>query len=270
MSGRKHVGGRNLLHATVVGAALLVLAAVALIWSSDLFVLIVLAVVAAAYLDMDRVIRHTASPVISVSLVAAGVLLAGTHLFGFSGQVGGIVTLLGATVAWLLAKDVTQERLARATATVFAGVWILLFASFALIILQHSDGEQRLAVTIGVVALADIGGYAIGVPFGRHKLSARLSPNKTVEGVLGAVTVATAGAAFVWPWLFDQPVWHGIAFGFVVAVACIVGDIAESGVKRALDVKDLGSLLPGHGGVLDRVDGLLFALPVATLVFTLI
>lgn len=270
MSDRKHVGGRDLVHATLVGAALLLLVAVALTWRSDLFVLIVLAVVVAAFVDMDRALRHTVRPVPSVSIVAAAILLPAAHLYGPAGQVAGVVALLAGSVAWLLARDVNPTRVAKAAATVFAGVWVGLFASFALVMLQHSDGQQRLAVTIGVVALADIGGYAIGVPFGRHKLSVRLSPNKTIEGVLGAVIVATAGAVVVWPWLFHEPAWHGAVFGVVVAVAGIVGDIAESGVKRALDVKDLGSLLPGHGGVLDRVDGLLFALPVATLVFTLI
>lgn len=270
VSARGHVGGRDLVAATVVGGVLLALVAAALWWRSDVFVAVVLLAVVAAFVDLCRVLTGAAQPVLIVLVLGAAVMLPATYVAGASGQVGGVFTVLVGAIIWLLSGEVNSSRLSRTAGTVLAGVWVLLPASFALILITYADGQTRLAFTIGIVALTDIAGYAIGVPFGRHKLSARLSPNKTIEGLLGGVIVSMVVAALMWPALFDGVLWHGVVFGLVVAIACAVGDIAESGVKRALGVKDFGTFLPGHGGVLDRIDGLLFALPVATVVFFLL
>jgi len=268
MSARTHVGGRDLLAATIVGVLLLVVVVGALWWRAEALVVVVVAVVIAAFVDLHRVLRATHRVALPVLIMAACVIMPATFLFGANGQLAGVLALFASAVVWLLVGEVTQTRVAQMAATVLAGLWVLLPASFAFTIIGAADGKIRLAVVIGVVALTDIAGYAIGVPFGRHKLSARLSPNKTIEGLGGGVLVSVVAAAFVWPVVFaEAPIWQGAVFGVAVSLAAVFGDIAESGVKRALGVKDFGTFLPGHGGVLDRVDGLLFALPVAALLF---
>ncbi len=271
MSARAHIGGRDLVAATGVGVLLLALVAGVLWWRSDALVGVVLAVVIAAFVDVSRVLDGARKPVLSVLVMAALVIMPATFLYGAEGQIAGVLTLFGSAVVWLLTADVSLSRLAQTAATLLAGIWVLVPASFALLLVTTANGTAKLAFVIAVVALTDSAGYAIGVPFGRHKLSQRLSPNKTVEGLLGGVGASVIGAAIAWPLVFDGASrWQGVAFGLIVAIVAAVGDIAESGAKRALDAKDFGTLLPGHGGVLDRIDGLLFALPVATVLFAVL
>jgi len=271
MSGRPHVGGRDLLAATVVGVVLVATVAVALWWRSELFIAVVLVAVIAAFVDLTRVLDETRRPSRTVLIIASCAIMPASFLYGANGQIAGVLILLFGAVIWLLARDVTAIRLSRTAATVLAGVWVLVPASFALVIISADNGRLRLAAVIGVVALTDIAGYAVGVPFGRHKLSPRLSPNKTIEGLAGGVGVSVVVTALTWPLVFNgAAMWHGALFGFIVSVAAVFGDIAESGVKRALEVKDFGTFLPGHGGVLDRIDGLVFGLPVAAALFAVL
>ena len=271
MSGRPHVGGRDLVAATLVGVVLVATVAVALWWRSEVFIAVVAIAVIAAFLDLGRVLDEPRRPVTSVLVITAVVIMPTSFLYGANGQIAAVLLLLFTANNWLLAREVTAQRLSRTAATLLAGVWVLIPASFALVLVAADNGRAQLAVVIGVVALTDIAGYAVGVPFGRHKLSPRLSPNKTIEGLAGGVGISVVATAAVWPQVFtDAALWQGAVFGLIVSVTAVFGDIAESGVKRALGVKDFGSLLPGHGGVLDRIDGLLFALPVATVLFAVL
>lgn len=271
MSTRPHVGGRDLLAAILVGIVLVATVTVALWWRSELFIAVVLIAVIAAFVDLTRVLDETRRPSRSVLIVASCVIMPASFLYGANGQIAGVLALLFASVFWLLARDVTATRLSRTAATMLAGVWVLVPASFALVMISADNGQLRLAAVIAVVALTDIAGYAVGVPFGRHKLSPRLSPNKTIEGLAGGVGFSVVATALAWPLVFDgTTVWQGAMFGFIVSVTAVFGDIAESGVKRALEVKDFGTFLPGHGGVLDRIDGLVFALPVAAALFAVL
>ncbi len=148
--------------------------------------------------------------------------------------------------------------------TVFFGLWVGFLGSFAVLLVQRPGvGPLAVMAVIGAAILSDIGGYAFGVTLGRHKLAPRVSPNKTWEGLLGGLLVATVAGAVVLPLFGDRftPLIGAMIAG-TAAIASVVGDLAESMVKRGFGVKDLGDVLPGHGGVLDRVDGILFALPV--------
>jgi phosphatidate cytidylyltransferase len=142
-----------------------------------------------------------------------------------------------------------------------AVTWVGLCGSYAALLLRAPDGVGLfLGAVVGTVAY-DVGGLFIGRNAGRQPLSTA-SPNKTVEGLLGgcvvAIIVCVIYGASVAP--FDG-IWHGFALGLTVAVAAPLGDLCESLVKRDLGVKDMGGLLPGHGGFLDRFDALLFVLP---------
>lgn len=162
--------------------------------------------------------------------------------------------------AWLC----TQWRARSLPVLVFAG-WLTLVPSWwALGELQVRPGE--LLALLGVVWLMDTGAYLVGRAWGRHKLAAVISPGKTWEGVAGGTaTVAVYYLVLSW----SLPDWHwwasgkGVTLFFCVTVASVIGDLLESWVKRQAGVKDSGTLLPGHGGILDRIDSMTSSLPVA-------
>lgn len=127
------------------------------------------------------------------------------------------------------------------------------------LILYQDFGIAYMFWLLVVVALTDIGAFFTGKAIGKTKFS-DTSPNKTIEGVFGGVAIATIGGSFVGLWVVDG--WISVLITFVVAVASIFGDLFESHLKREAGVKDSGDLLPGHGGILDRIDGYLFAAPI--------
>ena len=124
-------------------------------------------------------------------------------------------------------------------------------------------GRTRIAVFILVTVFSDIGGYAAGVRFGRHPMAPSLSPKKSWEGFAGSVLACgVVGALAVWL-LLDGAWWGGAVLGVLVAGCATVGDLIESSIKRDVGIKDMSSLLPGHGGLMDRLDSLVVCAPVA-------
>jgi phosphatidate cytidylyltransferase len=150
--------------------------------------------------------------------------------------------------------------------TIFVAAWIALGA-FAFDIINADDYRVLVAAVVGIVALVDIAQYFAGRSFGSRQLAPVISPKKTIEGLMGGVVTALilgAALSFIAP--FD--LGSGLLLGAVVAVFAPLGDLAVSGVKRSLDIKDMGSIVPGHGGMLDRIDGLLFVIPAAWVAYT--
>jgi phosphatidate cytidylyltransferase len=200
--------------------------------------------------------------------VYGGVLLA---LVG--GQAGGLVWLLGGFLATfplafvLYALSSTRAPTTAALgSTVLGSAWIGFGLGFVLLLrLMHTEGRLIALTVVLTVFAADTVAYLVGRFAGRHRLAPRLSPKKTWEGLLGG---AAAGIFVSFVALYDTrqhylSVWQAVVLGVVVVTAAVVGDLFESALKRDLEVKDTGSLLGGHGGVLDRVDALLFAAPAA-------
>jgi phosphatidate cytidylyltransferase len=118
--------------------------------------------------------------------------------------------------------------------------------------------------------LSDTGGYAAGVFLGKHPMAPTISPKKSWEGFGGSVVAAAGGSAVVLYLWLDVAFYWGLLFGAAIAVVAVLGDLAESMLKRDLRIKDMSQLLPGHGGLMDRLDSILFAVPTAYLLLTLI
>jgi phosphatidate cytidylyltransferase len=125
-------------------------------------------------------------------------------------------------------------------------------------------------VTLAGVVLSDTGGYAAGVFFGRRPMAPTVSPKKSWEGLAGSLVATAVGAALLLYFLFDVAPWWGAVFGLAVSAASVLGDLGESMIKRDLRVKDMSNLLPGHGGLMDRLDSILFAAPTAYVLLTVI
>ncbi|MDF1594646.1 MAG: phosphatidate cytidylyltransferase [Acidimicrobiia bacterium] len=206
-------------------------------------------------------------------------------LFGIVGAVGALVGAwvagpiaaagftAGTAVAILLWYSllVRKNPLGNAAITMLGVLWIPVMFSFAAPIARHADHRPLIIAVVVATGILDIGSFFAGKRWGRRRLSPQLSPNKTVEGLLGGILLATAVTVLLTfiPW-FEPLDWKaGLGLAAVVAVFGPVGDLAESLIKRSLGIKDMGAILPGHGGVLDRVDGFLFTIPVAYFFFRL-
>ena len=135
--------------------------------------------------------------------------------------------------------------------------------SFQIAIRMGTNGRQWLVFLYFVIWASDIGAYSIGIPFGKHRLYEKISPKKSIEGLIGALA-ASAGMALLCRAWFMPPLglWETVMLGLVLAGVGTLGDLTESLLKRAAGVKDSGNLIPGHGGILDRMDSMMFAAPV--------
>ncbi len=256
--------GRDLPIAIVSGLALVAGFLGTLLWHPAAFTVLVTLMVLFGLAETARVCRQHQVPVATpVALLAALVLLIGAYRAGSRGQLVGLVTLVVGAVVWELADPQRRHVFRKVAATVLLGLWIAFFGSFAvLLVTRPRDGWVAVLATVGVAIVGDIGAYAVGSRFGRHNLAPTVSPGKTWEGVLGGLAFAALLAALTLPLLGELFSPAGaVAFALMVGVAGVVGDLTESMFKRDLGVKDFGAVIPGHGGVLDRIDAILFALP---------
>jgi phosphatidate cytidylyltransferase len=261
---RERRAGRNLPVAIGTGLLLAGLLIATLVWSRPAFVAFLLGIVTLALLELLTVLRaratHPAGPVV---LAVGAVLVVGAYLRGPAALSFGLLLALLGAFGWYLFDRSRTEVTRNVAATVFACVYVPFMAAHLALVVDRADHYVGAVIGYAVlVVVYDTAAYATGATLGRHPMAPHVSPNKSWEGAAGATVACLLAGAFLLPlW---QP-WT-LASGLVLAAAtCVVaplGDLSESMLKRDLAVKDMGSILPGHGGVLDRVDALLFMAPV--------
>jgi phosphatidate cytidylyltransferase len=210
--------------------------------------------------------RALAQVAIKVPLVPS---LVGSVSMILSAYVGGgqaLVVTLGLTcvgiLLWRIADGVL-DAVRDIAGGFFVAVYPSFLAGFAALLLAPDDGVGRIVSFILVTVLSDVGGYAFGVLFGKHPMAPSVSPKKSWEGFAGSVLTCVVGGAIAIPQLIDGPWWGGAVLGACVAVAATVGDLTESTIKRDLGIKDMSQVLPGHGGIMDRLDSLVLVAPIA-------
>lgn len=262
---RRDVGGRNLPVAIAVGVVLAAALIGSVYWHPVAFSLLLGVLVVLACIEVGRVLRPIGVQLeVPVLLVASTVMLVGAYHARHTGQAVGVVVLFVGGLLWQLSDPERRDVVRTLAATAMFGLWMGFLGSYGILLITRPEAAP--AATLGVIGAAvfsDIGGYAFGVAFGRRPIAPSVSPNKTWEGFLGGLLVATVLAMAVLPLLTDRfSLLDSAILALVCGTAAFVGDLGESMVKRDLGVKDLGDLLPGHGGVLDRVDGILIAMPV--------
>lgn len=202
-----------------------------------------------------------------IGVVAMGVAV---HRSGL-GSVPGWLAAVAVAVALFYSVVRRRRPLENASLTVFGLAWISLLAP-AIALGRSERAIGLVLLLVAVTAGFDVGAYFVGRGFGRRPLAPQISPKKTIEGLIGGVVSAVLVAAVLSTFpLFDPlDLTRALGFAALVSVAAPLGDAAESVVKRALGVKDMGSILPGHGGMLDRIDAFLFVVPSAYLFFSLV
>ncbi|WP_091201835.1 phosphatidate cytidylyltransferase [Micromonospora narathiwatensis] len=263
--------GRNLPAAIGVGLALGAAILVPLFLYPPAFLAVIAAAVAIGTWEMARAVRRGGAHPPLPPLIAGGVITVGLAWFaGPDAQsLGLLVTVLG-TMIWRLGDGPGNYQRDLTAATLIA-VYVPFLGGFAaMLAAAPGDGPLRVLVTLVAVVLSDTGGYAAGVAFGKHPMAPRISPKKSWEGFAGSLTAAAAGSALLLWLLFELAPWWGALFGVAIACAAVLGDLAESMIKRDLGVKDMSNLLPGHGGLMDRLDSILFAVPTAYLLLTVL
>jgi phosphatidate cytidylyltransferase len=258
--------GRNIPAAIVSGLVIGAAALIAFHFGTVPSMVVVTVVLVAAAIEAYAAFRRTYHPATLLGIVAVAGVIVGSYDKPFAALPVVAVVLFAATVLWhLVGVDRRAEPVRSTAATLFVFFWIGIFGSFAALLLAPSlfPGRTGIAYLLGAliaVVAYDVGALVAGAWVGRHPLSA-VSPGKTWEGVLGgaagAIVFAVVIVRLVHPWTLAE----AVVLGIVVAVVSPIGDLCESLVKRQLGLKDMGRILPGHGGLLDRVDGLLFVLP---------
>jgi phosphatidate cytidylyltransferase len=151
------------------------------------------------------------------------------------------------------------------TASVFIAAYLALMGGVVALLLAAPDGNDRIVVFVAVTVASDIGGFFAGAFLGKHKMAPTISPKKTWEGFTGSAITCMAVGGWLLCWLLGGAVWKGVLLGAAVVVVATLGDLIESMIKRDLGIKDMGTLLPEHGGVMDRLDSLLATAPIVWL-----
>ncbi len=250
--------GRDLPRAIGVGLGLGVVAIGSLLIYRPSFVVIIAAAVLASVWELRGTLERARGIHLSWVPVAVGSVATLALVWPYGRDAQGIVLALTALACMVFRfGGGSAGFLADVTASVFVTIYLGLFASFATLMLVPNDGAARIITFLIMVVCSDTGGYAAGVMFGRHPMAPRISPKKSWEGFAGSVLAAMIGGALTVALLLHGQWWHGVIVGIAVAAVATGGDLAESLIKRDLGVKDMGNLLPGHGGVMDRMDSLL-------------
>ena len=258
--------GRNLPVAIGVGLALATVITVPL-YSPYRFVFIgvLAAAVALGTYEIVKALRTLGAqpPMVPLQLGGAAMVVLAYRQGAESLFLALVLTVLSC-LAWRLA-DPAEGFLRDVAASTFTAAYVPFLAAFASLLAIPDDGPRRVTAFIAVVVCSDVGGFAAGVLFGKHPMAPSVSPKKSWEGFAGSLLACAVEGAVFFVTLFDASPLYGVLYGLAVVATATLGDLGESMVKRDIGIKDMGTLLPGHGGIMDRLDSLLPTAPVAWL-----
>jgi phosphatidate cytidylyltransferase len=263
--------GRNLPAAIAVGAVLGGGVLVTLLTVKGTFLIYMGAMLGIGLHELAGALktREIRIPVIPIALGGAAMVTSAYWAAGGAVMAAFALTLV-AVLGWRL-FDGAEGYVKDVTGAIFATAYLALPGATVAAMLAPANGGRRVLVFIILTICSDIGGYFAGITLGRggaHKMAPTISPKKTWEGLAGsALTVIVAGVIML-PTMLHGYWWQGAIIGLAAVAAAVLGDLAESMIKRDLGIKDMGTLLPGHGGILDRLDSLLISAPVVWLLLS--
>ena len=254
---RSSKAGRNLPAAIGVGLALGAVIITSLFAYRPSFAVIVGLASAYGSYELASAIAVTKVRVVLIPVLVGGTAaLVAAWLRGPDGLAAGILVSAVAVIVWRLA-DGSRRFLDDVGASIFVLLYVPALAGFAVLSVHADDGAARILAFVATVVCSDTGGYATGVLFGRHPLAPIVSKAKTWEGFAGSVLFCCIAGVLFLTLTFHRAWWTGLLFGLGIVVTATLGDLGESVIKRDLGVKDMSNLLPGHGGLMDRLDSML-------------
>lgn len=263
--------GRNLPAAIAVGLLLLAAVAASLYWRPEPFIAFEILLMWAGLWELRQAFARRDLRLPMTPLFAGSVgMLVSAYYGGSESLIVAFILTVGACVVWRALDGSGTSAVRDAAASVFAAAYLPFLAGFVALMLAQPDGELRVVLFVLLAVANDTGGYIAGVMLGRHPLAPTVSPKKSWEGLAGSVVLASVVGVLGAVYLLDVAPLVGVVLGVLTAVTATIGDLAESLLKRDLELKDMGSLLPGHGGVLDRLDSLLLTAPFVYLVLSVV
>ncbi|MFJ1802417.1 phosphatidate cytidylyltransferase [Streptomyces sp. NPDC088180] len=267
---KKHAG-RDLRAAIGVAVGLGAVIGVSLFIVKAAFIGVIVAAVVVGLWELTSRLQERKgikAPLVPLAVGGAAMVVAGYARGPEGAWIAMALTAL-AVLVWRMTEP-PDGYLKDVTAGVFAAFYVPFLATFVALMLTADDGSWRVLTFLILTVVSDTGAYAVGWRFGTHKLAPRISPGKTREGLFGAVAFAMVAGALCMEFLIDGGAWwQGLLLGLAVAASATLGDLGESMIKRDLGIKDMGTLLPGHGGIMDRLDSLLPTAPVVWLLLVL-
>ena len=274
--------GRPLLLAIIVGVGLGAGLLLSLLIVKELFMLFAAALIVTAAFEFATALRvaNRKVPRIPVIIAAAAIVPASFYAInpeaGLTREAGQLIAAAGGIVlitVWrLLSLALASKRQSPALvvrdigAGAFVVLYVMFLGSFFVLLTARDGGQWWTLASLVVVVCVDTGAYATGLSFGKHLMAPNISPKKTWEGFAGSVAAAVLAGVLLALFMLQQPWWVGVILGLTIVVTATVGDLTESLIKRDLGTKDMSTWLPGHGGLLDRLDS---ALPSAAAAYAL-
>jgi phosphatidate cytidylyltransferase len=268
--------GRNLPQAIGLGVGAGAYVVLSLLFFEPAFVLLVAVALVLASVELYHALARQNMNAAIVPIAAGGVAIPfGSYLAGRENSViefsntsvllGSLALTVLASLIWRMPKG-AHGYVKDAAASLLIIAYVPLLGSFAALMLAEQHGAARLVTFALIVTMSDTGGLVGGVLFGRHPMAPLISPKKSWEGFAGSMVFGIAAGVGMTIFVLHVPFWVGIVLGVCLVAIATCGDLIESIIKRDIGIKDMSSRLPGHGGVMDRLDSLLVAAPVAWLI----
>ena len=262
--------GRNLPAAIGMGLLIGGVVLCSLIFLPISFLFIILVGIVAAMWELANALSRSGSLVSRVpTMVSAACMVLATYIGGREALWVTFAASAGAVMLFTMVER-RKNAVKDVSLSLFALTYVGLMACFVVYLLTQPDGNFYVIMFLAAVVASDTGGYVFGVLWGKHPIAPRISPKKSWEGYFGSTIFAAAVATILAATLIGAPFWTGLVFGAIIPAFATLGDFSESMIKRDLELKDMGTLLPGHGGVMDRLDSILPTAPVALVLFSVL
>jgi len=262
--------GRKLLPSILVSVSLVALIWFALSYHREIFATVVAIAVLLGIREIVRAFNIRGTYISRYALILASIALSYS---AWNGGVAGLAVATAIAIPILLIQLLTRGPegfVASATATTFSLLYLPFLGGFLILLGRTSTGFERVMTFVVLVSCNDTFGYIVGVLIGKHPLAPKISPKKSWEGLMGSLVFTIIGGMLAFKYIMSFQWWIGAIVGLMIVFTATCGDLIESAMKRDLALKDMGSLLPGHGGMLDRLDSVLISAPALWLALELV
>lgn len=262
--------GRKLFPSIAVSLSLVALVWFALAYRREIFAVVVAVAVLLGIREIVRAFNASGIYISSAGLIIAALVLS---YASWKGGIAGLAVATAIAIPVLLIQLLTRGPegfVASATATTFSLLYLPFLGGFLILLGRTSTGLERVMSFVVLVGCNDTFGYIVGVLIGKHPLAPKISPKKSWEGLIGSLVFTVAGGILAFTYILEIQWWIGAVVGLMIVFTATCGDLIESAMKRDLALKDMGSLLPGHGGMLDRLDSVLISAPALWLALELV